>query len=133
LPDNWISASSHEGYATPGRANSQHRNPAGENENVSVTPTVFSPGTSPAEFVQIHYRFDFSGGVANIKVFNHGGSVIKSIAENAWLGNEGFFRWDGDRSDGQRATAGYYFIWFEWFDADGRVETYRKRVIVAAR
>lgn len=133
LRDNWISASSHEGYATPGRANSQHRNAAGGNENVDVIPTIFCPGTSPADFVQIHYCFDLSGGVANIKVYNHGGSVIKSIAENAWLGHKGFFRWDGDRSDGQRAAAGYYFIWFEWFDANGRVETYRKRVIVAAR
>jgi hypothetical protein len=133
LRDNWISASSREGYATPGRTNSQQRNPAGDYESVSVTPATFSPGSPAADFVQIQYRFDFSGGVANIKVFNHGGSVIKSIAENAWLGNEGFFRWDGDRNDGQRAAAGYYFIWFEWFDATGRVETYRRRVIVTAR
>lgn len=71
--------------------------------------------------------------MANIKVFNHGGSEVKTIAENEWLGTEGFFRWDGDKNDGERVTPGYYFIWFEWFDSMGRVETYRKRVIVTSR
>jgi hypothetical protein len=128
-PGNWISASSQAGYATPGRANSQQRNSPGAEEVVQVVPPVFAHG----DFAQIHYRLDHVGAAANVKVFTHGGSVIKTIADNEWLGTEGFFRWDGDKNDGEKVMPGYYFIWFEWFDSTGRVETYRKRVIVTAR
>lgn len=128
-PGNWISASSQAGYATPGRANSQQGSSPGEEDGVQVVPALFTHG----DFAQIHYRLDHRGAMANIKVFNHGGSEVKTIAENEWLGTEGFFRWDGDKNDGERVTPGYYFIWFEWFDSMGRVETYRKRVIVTSR
>jgi len=59
--------------------------------------------------------------------------LIKTIANNETLGFEGFYRWDGDRDDGTKSRTGYYIVWFEAFNADGSVKTFRKRVVIATR
>lgn len=128
---NWSSASAHAGFATPGQANSQQAPMLIDKSEVDVTPEVLVRGGAE-EYVLVRYHFD-KGGMANVNVLAHNGTVIKPLAENEWLGSDGFLRWEGDRADGQRAPAGYYVIWFEWFDPQGQVLTYRKRVVVAAR
>ncbi len=129
--DNWRSASSAAGYATPGYLNSNSRsdNPIDENA-VVIEPEIFSPEVPGQDFARINYRFDQGTFAANIKIVDHQGRLIKEIANNATLGHEGFYRWDGDRADGSKASRGYYFVWFEVFDAGGQVKTYRKRVVV---
>ncbi|HEY5690552.1 MAG TPA: lamin tail domain-containing protein [Cyclobacteriaceae bacterium] len=133
-PSNWTSASSTIGFATPGYINSNFRpdNILSVGE-VSIEPTVFSPFTTGSNFSQINFNFDQTGFVANIKIVDHQGRLIKTIANNAILGFNGFFRWDGDHDDGTRARAGYYIVWFEVFNASGLLKTYRERVIIALR
>ena len=130
-PDNWKSASSSVGYATPGYRNSNARpeNPIDENA-IIIEPEIFSPHVPGQDFARITYRFDQSALAANIRIIDHQGRIIKEIANNETLAFEGFFRWDGDRDDGSRARMGYYFVWFETFNLDGTVKTYRKRVVV---
>ena len=95
-----------------------------------IEPEIFSPEVPGQDFARINYRFDQGTFAANIKIVDHQGRLIKEIANNATLGHEGFYRWDGDRADGSKASRGYYFVWFEVFDAGGQVKTYRKRVVV---
>ena len=130
-PDNWKSANSAAGFATPGYLNSNSRseNPIDENE-VRIEPEIFSPVVPGQDFAQINYQFDQSAMAANIKIVDHQGRLIKEIANNETLAFEGFFRWDGDRDDGSKAKMGYYFVWFEVYNLDGTVKTYRKRVVV---
>ncbi len=129
--DNWKSANSSIGYATPGYINSNSRPENVIDENaVQVEPEIFSPNVPGQDFAKINYRFDQSALAANIKIVDHQGRLIKEVANNETLGYEGFFRWDGDRDDGNKARMGYYFVWFETFDLSGTVKTYRKRVIV---
>ncbi len=130
---NWTSASSMSGFATPGFANSQRRkgNEA-NNGDVMIVPEIFSPGEGSYEFVQIQYRFDQGGWVANVKVFDQQEHLLKTIANNEILGPEGFFRWDGDMQNGSKARMGYYLIWFEAFNSAGLVQTFRKRVIISS-
>ena len=129
---NWTSSSSSAGFATPGLPNSQHRGEGSADENsVFITPEIFSPESGKNNFVQILYRFDESP-VANVKVYDVQGHLLKTIATNETLGVEGSLRWDGDRDDGMKARMGYYIIWFEIFNASGSVKTFRKRVIVNA-
>jgi len=131
---NWISASSRAGFATPGLPNSQERGAVDqENEDVVVLPEIFSPGAQQGDFVRIHYQFEDSGRIASIQVFNFQGQLVRRIGDNELLGTEGFFRWDGDRDEGTKAVAGYYVIWFETFDKEGRVNKYIKRVVVTGR
>jgi hypothetical protein len=35
--------------------------------------------------------------------------------------------------DGTKARVGYYVVWVEVFSANGRIETFRERVVVAAK
>lgn len=133
-PANWKSASSVSGFGTPGAMNSNARaeltTPTG---SVMIVPEVFSPGSGYNDFAKISFSFENTGCIANVKVYDHQGHLIKTIAANETLGYEGFFRWDGDRDDGSKARMGYYVVWFEVVDLAGSIRTFRKRVVVAAR
>lgn len=132
--NNWKSASTTSGYATPGFINSNsHTESIVSSEDVVVSPEIFTPGTGQPDFTEIQYKFNQGGYVANVKVFDANGRMIKELANNALLGAEGFIRWDGDREDGSRARIGYYMVWFEVFDTAGTVKTFRKRLAVASR
>lgn len=128
---NWKSANASVGFATPGYINSNSRPENSLDENsVYIEPEIFSPYVPGQDFTQIHFKFDQPGFSANIKIADQQGRLIKEIANNQTLGHEGFFRWDGDRDDGNKARMGYYFVWFEVFALDGTVKTYRKRVVI---
>lgn len=131
---NWKSASSVSGFATPGYSNSNSlpENSIPDNA-IRVEPEIFEPITGQPDYTQIKYSFDQGGFVANVKVFDPQGRTIKQIANNEVLGTEGFFRWDGDRDDGTKVRIGYYMVWFEVFDANGMLKTFRKRVAVATK
>jgi len=131
---NWKSATSASGFATPGYINSNQRPESVVSEgNISVEPEIITPGLGTQDFAKINYAFEQPGYVANIKIVDQQGRLIKTIANNETLGFEGFYRWDGDRDDGTKSRAGYYIVWFEAFNADGSVKTFRKRVVIAAR
>jgi len=130
-PGNWKSANASAGYATPGLINSNSRPESSINDNaVNVDPEVFSPSVPGKDFSKINYKFDQSGLVANAKILDAQGRLIKTLANNETLSYEGFFRWDGDRDDGSRARVGYYVVWVEVFDSSGSVNVFRKRAVI---
>lgn len=131
--NNWKSAASTAGFATPGLPNSNSVNTQVISGEVKIEPELFIPLYGQPDFTEIRYRFDQGGKVANIKIFDQQGREIKQIANNETLAAEGFYRWDGDRNDGIKARPGYYVVWFEVYDSSGTVEIFRKRVVVAAR
>jgi hypothetical protein len=132
--NNWKSASSNAGFATPGFINSNSRPENFINENaVFIEPEIFSIQQPGQDFSKIHYKFDQSGWVTNIKILDQQGRLIKTVANNEILAFEGFFRWDGEQDDGTKARIGYYLVWFEVFDTLGNVQTFRKRVVIVAR
>jgi hypothetical protein len=131
--DNWKSASSASGYGTPGAVNSNSIIAPENSENVLITPRVFQPGMTDHGFALIHYNFPRGGWIANVKIFDPQGRIIKTIAENELLGTQGFMRWDGDDDKGQKARIGYYMVLFEIFDEQGNLDVYRKGVVIAAR
>ncbi|HEY5744970.1 MAG TPA: lamin tail domain-containing protein, partial [Chryseolinea sp.] len=134
VPTNWKSASSTIGFATPGYVNSSAVPSLLWDESaVQVTPPVFVPSLGQPDFTQIHYAFEQGGLVANVNVFDLQGHRIKTIANNEILGTEGFFRWEGDRDSGDKARIGPYMVWFEIFDGEGNVKTFRKEVVVASK
>lgn len=131
---NWNSASSVAGFATPGYVNSNSRpDNIPFDEDVIIDPQIFTPNSGSFDFSTINFHFAQTGFIANVKVFDYQGRLIKTLANNETLGHDGFFRWDGDLEDGAKARAGYYFVWFEVFNMDGLVKTFRRRVIVVNR
>lgn len=130
---NWASAASGAGYATPGYVNSNTMpETAIMDDAIVISPEVFQPVSGSPAFTMIHYRFDQGGYVANVNIYDTQGRKIKQLANSALLGVEGFYRWDGDRDDGSKARTGYYIVWFEVFNSQGIVKTFRKRVVVAS-
>ena len=128
---NWKSANASASYATPGFINSNSRPESSINENaVNVDPEVFSPSVPGKDFSKINFKFDQSGLVANAKILDAQGRLIKTLANNETISAEGFFRWDGDRDDGGRARIGYYIVWVEVFDSSGSVNVFRKRAVI---
>jgi len=131
---NWASASSTAGFATPGKVNSSSRTLDAINEGeIVIDPPVFSPSSGFNDFSQIQYHFDTPGFIANVRIFDYHGRIIKTLANNALLGSTGSFRWDGDLEDGTKARAGYYLVLFEVFDNLGTLKSFRKRVVIASR
>ncbi len=128
---NWASASSASGFATPGYVNSNVRSDVFSGDGpVTVEPEIIRLHVYQNDFARILYRFQRGGFVANVRVYDQQGRTVRQLAANELLGTEGFFRWDGDRQDGSAAGTGYYMVWFEVFDADGTVKTYRRRVSI---
>ncbi len=131
---NWKSATSASGFATPGYRNSNLRPESVVLEgSITIEPEIITPGLGTQDFAKINYAFEQPGYVANIKIVDQQGRLIKTIANNETLGFEGFYRWDGEREDGSKSRAGYYIVWFEAFNVDGSVKTFRKRVVVASQ
>lgn len=128
---NWKSANASVGFATPGYLNSNTRLENSIDENaVQIVPEIFSPNVPGQDFAQINFKFDRSGLIAQIKIVDLQGRVIKELANNETLALNGSYRWDGDRTEGDKARMGYYFVWFEVLDLDGTVKTFRKRVVI---
>lgn len=131
--ENWKSASSVSGFATPGFFNSNSREIVATSQDIQVEPEIFIPQNGQPDFAQIKYNFAQGGYVANVKILDPQGREIKRLANNESLGTEGFFRWDGDQENGSKARIGAYMVWFEVFDTSGDVKTFRKRVVIAEK
>jgi hypothetical protein len=130
--ENWHSAVKATGFATPGYANA-NRADAGVAGDVVVEPEIFEPINGQPNFTRIHYSLGQSGFVANAKIVDAQGRLIKQLLNNEILSPDGFFTWDGEQEDGTKARIGYYSVWMEVFDNVGTVRTFRKRVVVAGR
>lgn len=130
--DNWRSASSTEGFATPGYANSQ----SFENDvpigKVTASPEVFIPGNagSGRDFTTINYQFDQPGQFANVNIYDQSGRLVKNLAQGVLLSTSGFLRWDGDTNDGNIARMGYHLIIFEIYDSSGNSEIIKETVVI---
>lgn len=131
--NNWKSGVATSNFATPGyiNANAIQQN-SGQGE-VRVEPEIFEPLTGQPNFASIHYNFDRPGFVANAKILDAQGRVVKKIINNEVLASVGFFTWNGEQDDGTQARIGYYTLWMEVFDTSGFVKTFRKRIVLASR
>jgi hypothetical protein len=129
---NWHSAAATEGYATPGRINSQFLLSANLNEGIEIEPEIFTPDQDGHhDFVMIRYFFPHPGAMAAILVLDPRGRIIRTIAENQLLGSEGFFTWDGSTDHGQQARTGIYLVYVRIFDAKGKVRKYKKTCVLS--
>jgi len=132
-PNNWTSASSAVGFATPGYENSQSFDVPVATAEVSVDPKVFVPNSSnPAfqSFTTINYEFDKSGQYANVIVYNQLGEPVAQLAKGATLSTTGFIRWDGTSITGDKVRMGYYVVFFEVYDNVGNKQVLKETVVV---
>lgn len=131
-PDNWRSAASTEGFATPGYANSQSFLPDVGAAKVSISPKVFIPGNSGSgrDFTTINYQLDTPGQFANVNIYDQNGRLVRNLAQGELLPTSGFLRWDGETNDGNMARLGYYVVFFELYSTAGNTEIVKETVVV---
>ncbi|MGB3468662.1 MAG: lamin tail domain-containing protein, partial [Cyclobacteriaceae bacterium] len=136
-PQNWKSAASSVGFATPGEQNSQMLMSNVPSVAVSIIPKVFIPdGTGAAgsqSFTTINYAFENGGSFANVSIYNANGRFIRELANGELLASRGFFRWDGIDERGNIVKVGYYIVLFELYDNNGMSDTIKETVVVGTQ
>jgi len=133
-PTNWHSASGACDFATPAYKNSMFSTFKGGNSTIEISPKIFSPNDSYGNnFLNICYKIDESGFVANITIYNSSGQIIKLIKRNELLGTNGCYTWDGTTEEGNKAAIGIYIVLFEVFNLSGKVERYKKVCVLGGR
>jgi hypothetical protein len=130
---NWHSASSQCGYATPGLKNSQQLDVEAEVEAWFVLdPRLFSPDNDGHhDVLQIKTRLNKPGYMASIHVYNEYGVLVRRLAASHFVSPEAFWTWNGTNDDGELMPAGPYVVSARFVHIDGDVRTIRKACVLA--
>lgn len=132
--NNWQSASSQFGYATPGYENSQAQSQPTGMAIVNIEPKTFAPDVAgSANFTTINYEFNNAGNVVTVSIYDSNGNLVKNISQNSLVGPSGFFRWDGTTNSGGKAHLGYYLVLFEIIEPSGKVSLKKETVAIGTR
>ncbi len=133
--NNWHSAASTVGFATPTYRNSQFFNSSSTADDIfSISNKTFSPdGDGFEDFLLIDYKTSQPGYLANIRIYDAKGRIIKNLASNELLASQGSFKWDGDTNDGNKSRIGIYIVWIEYFNPEGDVNHLKKTCVLAGK
>lgn len=133
-PGNWHSASSSNGYATPGYQNSQYWQDESGSAELEVVPKTITPDNDGSDdFARITYRFAEPGFVASITVLDASGRPVRSLQRNALCGISGSFVWNGLGEDSRPLPTGIYILHTVAFHPGGKRKNFRNVVVVARR
>lgn len=130
--DNWHSAASSVGYATPAYRNSQFLNVNTIDGVIVVTPKIISPDNDGNDDVaQINYKFSTPGFFANVVVFDINGKRIKVLQKNALCGTNGYFLWNGLDENNQQVPLGIYVLYVEALNDKGVVKKFKQTIVIS--
>ncbi|MCS3797907.1 lamin tail domain-containing protein [Niastella sp. OAS944] len=131
---NWSSAASTAGYGTPGYANSQLMAEGQPQGQIAITPAIFSPDNDGYnDFAAIEYQLGEPGYVANVRIFDVNGRLVRHLVNNAILGAAGRFRWDGLDDRLAKLPIGMYVVLTEIFNLQGKTRKFKQVVTLARR
>ncbi len=129
---NWHSAAEDVGFATPGYENSQYLVANNDGGTVVLSPETFSPDNDGVDDVlNISYNFSTPDFVGTITIYDVKGRLVRKLVQNELLGTKGTFSWNGLNDNNEKARIGIYIIYFEVFDLDGNVKSYKKTTVLS--
>ncbi len=132
--NNWHSAASTVGYATPAYQNSTFLTNDLSGDVIQLPVDIVSPDSDGyQDFLLINYNVDDLGYVANIDIYDATGRLVKNLINGQLLDREGSLQWDGSDNSGQKARLGIHLITVELFRPDGNIQRFKKNCIVAGR
>jgi hypothetical protein len=133
--NNWHSAATEVGYATPAYENSSfYANDLSGDDLIQLpTETVSPDGDGYEDFLLINYNVDDLGYIANIDVYDATGRLVKNLINGELLAREGSLQWDGTSNEGKKARIGIHILVIEIVRPDGTVKRFKKTCIVAGR
>ena len=110
-PDNWHSAASIEGYATPGRENSQTLEEGASDRLLEVEPEVFSPDNDGYNDL-LHMTITTGGAdwVIGLWITDLEGNRIRVLANNHLAGPSTTYTWDGEGENGTMQPVDFYVV-----------------------
>lgn len=132
--NNWQSASSLVGYATPGIQNSQSQSAPSSPAIFNIEPKSFAPDIAGgANFTTINFNFQTSGNVLTVSVYDNNGNIVRELSQNTLVGTTGFFTWDGTTNSGNKARMGYYMILIQIIEPNGKISLQKETVAIGTR
>ncbi len=132
--DNWHSAAEQVHFGTPGQPNSMMQTAEPSQDEISISPDVFSPdGDGFDDACFINYRFDEAGYTMNIYIFNVAGQLLRHLVKGELVGQEGSILWNGLDNNGNKVPVGVYVVVTEVFNFNGKVKQFKNAVVVATR
>jgi hypothetical protein len=123
VSDNWHSAASSAGYATPGYPNSQQLTIHPMPEAVfSIAPEVFTPNADGIDdWLTINYSIDEPGTIATIRIYDTNGNEVRYLINNQTLAVNGFYTWDGLTDERTALRPGIYIVYFQCVYPSGKI------------
>ncbi len=132
--NNWQSAASTVGFATPAYKNSQYSTEENSSNTFWLSPEAFSPDNDGYnDLLNLQYQLKEPGWLANINIYDSGGRLIRELAKNELLETTGILVWDGIDNNGNKARIGIHIVWAEFFNATGDVKQFKKSCVVAGK
>jgi len=132
--DNWHSAAEQVHFGTPGYENSMMQSAEPSNDEISISPDIFSPdGDGFDDACFINYRFDEAGYTMNTYIYNVAGQLIRHLVKGELVGQEGSSLWNGLDNNGNKVPVGVYVVVTEVFNFSGKVKQFKNAVVVATR
>jgi hypothetical protein len=131
---NWHSASEAAGFATPGYKNSQFGITVTDENEITLSPDIFSPDNDGYnDNLTIAYSFGASGNNATITIYDATGRLVRNLVNHEICGTSGAFAWDGITNEKLKASIGRYIVFVEIFDLDGNVKRYKKGTVLGGK
>jgi hypothetical protein len=132
--ENWHSASETEGFATPGRQNSQRITDAGDESALVISPEIFSPDNDGIDDVLcIKLNPGAPGYQASVIVFDARGRIVRHLENNTLISDAEIFSWDGITNDRTKAAIGIYIIYVEILKPDGIIKRFRRTAVLGGK
>jgi hypothetical protein len=133
LAENWAASVDYSG-ATPGRQNSIFVENKKDNSTISVYPNPFSPDSDGFEdYTIIAFKLQTNIGYISAEIYDIIGRLIRHLATNLPVGQNGELIWDGKDDNGRVARIGIYIILFRIFDSNQNVYRELKKTVVLAK
>ncbi|MFO7978246.1 MAG: lamin tail domain-containing protein [Bacteroidales bacterium] len=132
---NWHSAAQSAGFGTPAYQNSQFTlNQDQHPDPVEIYPLVFTPdGDGQQDVLNISYAFEKAGLVANVRIYDSRGRMVRLLQQAELLATKGVITWNGITDDSAKAPVGIYIIHLEVYDMEGNVDHYRKTAVLGSK
>ncbi len=131
---NWHSASEASGYATPGYKNSQFGIMINDENEIALSPSIFSPDNDGYnDFLTIAYAFGAPGNNITITIYDASGRLVRNLVNHELCGTSGAYTWDGINNDRRKAMIGRYIVFIEIFDMQGKVRQYKRTTVLGGK
>jgi len=133
-PNNWHSAAATVGYATPAYKNSQFASTIEDQDEIHLSPDIFSPDNDGHDDnLAISYHFDAPGKNITITIFDETGHPVRNLVDHKLCGVSGEFSWDGTTNSRLKAPIGRYIVFAEIFDLNGKIHRIKKLAVLGGK